>query len=318
MIRASIAVAAVLLIACASVVVPTPFSAPTPTFRHHARIAIIGDLQRTGFIEVWRERNDVQRAALIRQIRSSRPDALITLGDHVFWGSSDDDWEYFDRVMKPIRDSKIPVYPILGNHEYFGSDEGMLQRVRDRFPTFDSTYYHVVIDSIAFVMLNTNYRDIGMKAMSAQRRWFLRTIIKLDNDPSVQFIIVCGHHPPFTNSTVVDDDDILQSYFVPVFTQSTKGAIWFSGHCHAYEHFFYDTKHFVVSGGGGGPRQRLLTGELAQHADQYDGDMVRPFHYCTVQRQGPVLKFEMEPLHTFTPAPGDAFAVQKREVWRGS
>jgi hypothetical protein len=304
--------------ACATMVIAPQYPTQIQTHRPNVRVAVVGDVQRTGIVEVWRERNDVQRVALMRQIRSERPDVLVTLGDHVFWGASDSDWEYFDRLMKPIRDAKIPVFPILGNHEYFGSDADMLEHVKQRFPTFDSTYYYKVIDSVAYVFLNTNYRDIGMVAMSAQRRWYLRTMIRLDNDPGVQFIVVCGHHPPFTNSTVVFDDDILQSYFVPAFTHSTKGAIWFSGHCHAYEHFYKDTKHFVVSGGGGGPRQHLLTGPLSQHDDMYDGQVLRPFHYCTVERAGNILKFEMHPLHTEPDTPGDVFAVQRREVWRDS
>ena len=301
-----------ILAACTLAIIPTPFTAASDIVPLHARVALVGDLQRTSVLEVWRERNDRQRAALIRQIRASRPDALITLGDHVFWGPSTEDWQYFDRVMQPIRELNIPVFPVLGNHEYFGSDAAMMENVKQRFPSFDSTYYYTVIDSVAYVLLNTNYRDIGMRAMSIQRDWYITTMHRLDNDPSVLFIVVCGHHPPFTNSTVVDDDDILQSFFVPAFVHSKKGAIWFSGHCHAYEHFFYDTKHFVVSGGGGGPRQRLLIKEYAQHADQYDGPMVRPFHYCIVQREGPILYFEMHPLHTTTPTPGDAFAIKRK------
>jgi hypothetical protein len=298
------------LAACASTQAPYRYADLSSTPTSGLRVAVIGDMQRTGVVEVWRERNEKQQAALLRQLGRERPDVLISLGDHVFWGPSNADWAYFDKVMTPIREQHIPVLPILGNHDYFGSDEEMLDHVRRRFPAFDSTYYSVVIDSVAYVMLNTNTSDIGMKNMAAQHRWFLLTMYRLDRDPGVQFIVVCGHHPPFTNSTIVWDDELLQSYFVPAFTLSKKGAIWFSGHCHAYEHFYIDAKHFVVSGGGGGPRQRLLTEQYAQYPDHYDGPMVRPFHYCIVQRMDSILTFTMQPLLPSS-VQRDSFAIKR-------
>ena len=278
----------------------------------NARVAIIGDTQRTALIEVWRERNNPQRRALLEQLARERPNALLHLGDMVFYGSYADDWRYFDEVMSPIRDAGIPVFPIYGNHEYFGSDEEMKSFVQERFPVLEEPWYSMVIDSVAYVMLNTNYRAFGMKVMSEQRKWFFQTMSMYDKADSVIFIVVLGHHPPFTNSTVVDDDNILQQYFLPAYMFSRKGAVWFSGHCHAYEHFFYGLKHFVVSGGGGGPRQRVLTDRYQQHIDMYDAGPVRPFHYCIVQREDSVLNVVMQPLETVTAIRGHSFSVALR------
>lgn len=283
------------------------------SLRKNVVVGIIGDTQRTSLLEVWRESNNPQRELLLRQLARKRPDALIHLGDMVFYGSYADDWVYFDSVMAPVRQAGIALYPILGNHEYFGSDDVMLQHVHDRFPEMQQTWYSTVIDSVGYVFLNTNYRDIGMKSMEQQRRWFLSTMHAYERADSVLFIVVCGHHPPYTNSTVVDDEELLQQYFLPVYMLSRKGAVWFSGHSHAYEHFYIDMKHFVVSGGGGGPRQRMLTGEYEQHIDMYDQGMVRPFHYCTVERSGTVLHVAMHPLRTpgVEPFVADSFAVAR-------
>ena len=56
----------------------------------------------------------------------------------------------------------------------------------------------------------------------------------------------------------------------------------FSGHAHTYEHFVKNGRHFVVSGGGGGPRVELLEGADRRHRDLYRGATPRPFHYLVV------------------------------------
>jgi hypothetical protein len=98
--------------------------------------------------------------------------------------------------------------------------------------------------------------------------------------------VVSSHHPPFTNSTVVHDDVISRDEFVPLFLQVRKGQLWLSGHCHAVEMFERDGKRFIVSGGGGGPRQKLATGEYAQYADIRHGGPVRPLNSLMLQRNG--------------------------------
>jgi hypothetical protein len=40
---------------------------------------------------------------------------------------------------------------------------------------------------------------------------------------------------------------------------------------------------FLVSGGGGGPRVRLLEGARQRHQDLFAGGSPRPFHYLLVE-----------------------------------
>lgn len=304
----------VLLASCSAPVLAPTYTVPWFSLRQHPVVGILGDTQRTSILEVWRERNDPQRERLLRQFAQQRPDVMIHLGDMVFYGSDHDDWDYFDRVMEPARRAGISVLPILGNHEYFGVDRVMQEHVRLRFGDAPLGWSSTVIDSVAFVLLNTNYREIGLEAMEQQRRWYVRTMRDFEVADSVVFIVVCGHHPPYTNSTVVDDDALLQQYFLPVYMTSRKSAVWFSGHAHAYEHFYINMKHFVVSGGGGGPRQRLLAGDGEEHIDMYqpaEDAVLRPFHYCTVERTDRTLHVVMHPLQMpgIIPAPADSFAV---------
>jgi len=258
------------------------------------RVALIGDLQRTGPIEVWRERNDVERALLLRQLAADQPDALVLLGDMVWWGASDEEWDYFDRVMEPVRSLQIPTLAVVGNHEYYGEDASAFDHLRSRFDALkEVTWYTRVFDSVAYVVLNTNVEELSQRELWRQYIWFRSTMKTLDDDPSVRAVVVCGHHPPFTNSDVVSDEELLQQHFVPSFLLSKKGAFWFAGHAHTYERFAIGDKQFIVSGGGGGPRQQSIR---AIHRDVYEGPPLRPFHYVIVERHGGSVTARMTPL----------------------
>ncbi|MBK9181515.1 MAG: metallophosphoesterase [Ignavibacteria bacterium] len=292
-----ILLASVLLLAnCAS---PQPplrrFTTSIPQ-RSPLTIAVIGDQQRTSEMEVWREQNTIH-ADLIREVVQSRPDALILLGDQVFTGSSSEDWRFFDRIMVPVLKARIPTFPIFGNHEYIGVDEVAYSNMASRFRITRSTWYSMIMDSIGFVMLNTNFDEFSRDTAVKQLRWFKTHMRQLTENPAVRCIVVCGHHPPFTNSAIVPDEHILQQYFVPLFERSPKSRLWLSGHSHAYEHFRHRTVHYVVSGGGGGPRHLLyLEKNLRRHDDLYPGPMIRPFHFLTIQRDQSELCVTMTPL----------------------
>ena len=83
------------------------------------RFAAVGDLQRTSLAEVWRESNDIERDRIVRSIAEEAPDFVALLGDLVFRGSSAAEWARFDALAAPLREGRIPVVPIFGNHEYW-------------------------------------------------------------------------------------------------------------------------------------------------------------------------------------------------------
>lgn len=276
---------------------PHAFQQYVPT--HAVAIAVIGDQQRTSPFEVWRETNSIH-GQLVRQVVRAKPSALVLLGDQVFKGDNQDDWKFYDRMMRPVQRAQIPVFPLLGNHEYFGIDRVMMENMSSRFPGMTHRYYVVVIDSIAFIMLDTNFDEYHRDSTATMRRWYIERVQELTADPSVRCIVTCGHHPPYTNSSIVMPDRIQQEYFVPIFLRSPKARLWLSGHVHAYEHFRHGNVHFVVSGGGGGPRQFLRLDSLT-HSDHdiYRGGPIRPFHYMSLSRSESSLCVSMIPLEGY-------------------
>ena len=99
-------------------------------------IAAVGDLQRTSLWEymIGRESNDVERREIINNISKQNPGAVILLGDMVFEGDNIDHWKYFDTLMIPLEKKNIPVFPVIGNHEYWGKNRIAFHYLTDRFP----------------------------------------------------------------------------------------------------------------------------------------------------------------------------------------
>ncbi|MER3329272.1 MAG: hypothetical protein RIF34_06810, partial [Candidatus Kapaibacterium sp.] len=81
------------------------------------------------------------------------------------------------------------------------------------------------------------------------------------------------------------DDEFVKENFVDSFNNSKKANLFVSGHCHNYEHLLIDEKHFVISGGGGGPRRSIdLEGDYKDITIGKDKDeSIRDFHFVEVK-----------------------------------
>jgi len=53
---------------------------------------------------------------IIKKITNCNPVAVFNTGDLVFWSQSKDNWKSFIDATADLR-SKVPYYPVLGNHE---------------------------------------------------------------------------------------------------------------------------------------------------------------------------------------------------------
>ncbi|MFC2083561.1 metallophosphoesterase family protein [Bacteroidota bacterium] len=250
---------------------------------HNNYFILIGDTQETGFEEFWRENNWGIRKLLFKKIVDENPDFLIHLGDLVSFGSSASSWNLLWQDFKIIIENNIYAFPVLGNHDYYGSNLFALDKFYSVFPHLrEFTWYTIRYDSLILLLLNSNFDEISEQEILNQKLWYSERLSELDQDSSVSAIIIICHHPPFTNSTVVSDNEEVQEQFVKPFLDSDKTRIFFSGHAHTFEYFKSDNKHFFVSGGGGGPRQSTDTSTQHKYADlvQSSVEVSGKFHYC--------------------------------------
>jgi Icc-related predicted phosphoesterase len=252
---------------------------------HSKCITIVGDTQRTLAVErvIGREQNDAERSRIVAAIVQEKPDLLVHLGDVVAMGAVADEWRRFDELFAPIRAAEIPVLPVIGNHDYWVIRSVAMTNLRSRFPAAGEHWYARRYANLMLIWLDSNRACLSREEWEEQERWLKGHLHAADQDSSIQATLVFCHHPPFTNSTVTTDDPDVKSAFLPAFIHSTKTLAMICGHTHGYERFESEGKTFLVSGGGGGPRPKLLTGDKQRHPDLFAGPSPRPFHYLLIR-----------------------------------
>lgn len=260
----------------------------------NSTIIIVGDTQRSSKWEFILEQNEGVPKKIFDKIADENPSFIIHLGDMSFWGSSTTWWSYFDEDAAEVIKKGIPIYPVAGNHDYFGSNDKAKENLFLRFPFLkENTWYSKQINNLGIIFLNSNFDDLSESENNAQLKFYRKELKKFEQDSTVQHIIVVCHHSPYTNSTIVDPSKDVQKYFVLPFIKAKKTKAFFSGHCHSVEHFIKSNKHFIVSGGGGGPRQKLATGKRAKYKDYFTASRIRYFNYCRLTFESNALKLEI-------------------------
>ncbi len=260
-------------------------------------IAVIGDTQRTSWMEsllMFREENDRERALLLEHLFHTKFSLLVHLGDMVFDGASASEWKEFDRLFAPVLARGVPVIPAVGNHEYWGNNEQALANLTARFPWLaNRRWYARIHGDLGLILLDSNISEYPEAEWERQAAWFDSTLREIDANPNVRAVLVFSHHPPFTNSTMIDDASYLSKSFLPAFFAAKKTIAFISGHVHGYERFAANGRTFVVSGGGGGPRWRVHEGSKARHQDQFTGPAIRPFNYLLLYPEPGQLRIEV-------------------------
>jgi 3',5'-cyclic AMP phosphodiesterase CpdA len=246
---------------------------------------IVGDTQRTSHWEFWRERNDRARKLIIDEIAKREPAFVIHLGDLTARGRSEKHWQQFDDMHKEFRQRKIPYFPILGNHEFYGNDEKALQNYFNRFPHLgQKRWYSFTWKNVGFILVDSNFSNLTKEQIERQSQWYSDELEKFGKKAEIDFILVCCHEPPFTNSRVIRPNMEGKVNFADPFLQSEKTRLFFSGHSHSYERFQIKNKFFIVSGGGGGPRHKVCIDPVKRRfQDLFPGPELRFFHFSEIE-----------------------------------
>ncbi|MGZ3945399.1 MAG: metallophosphoesterase family protein [Mucilaginibacter sp.] len=218
---------------------------------------------------------------IFNDVDKERPSGLFILGDVVSLGYKNKTWTAVDSYIKQCEKDSIPVFATLGNHEVMFNAKRGTANFKVRFPMYNPAGYTEIIDSVAVVLVNSNFSKMTAAEILAQDNWYSDKIKKLDNDDAIKFIIVGCHHSPYTNSSIVKPSMQVRQNFVPAFINSKKCVLFLSGHSHNFERFNMQGKTFLVIGGGGGLHQPLYSQELTHDlAAKYKPN----FHYLLIRR----------------------------------
>ncbi len=181
------------------------------------------------------------------------PECVIAAGDvHHFYGveSVDDPlWMTNYELIYTHPELMIPWYPILGNHEYRGNTQAVLDysNVSRRW-MMEARYYTKVFEhkgvTVRVVWLDTSplidkYRndtdlapDAGKQDMQAQLDWLDKTLAEAKED----WVIVVGHHPIYADTSKDDTERADMQQRVDTILRKHKVDIYACGHIHNFQH----------------------------------------------------------------------------------
>ena len=118
------------------------------------------DTQAPMFVEtLFLKSNHNQKATemIFNDVVTTHPRGFFILGDVVSMGYQTGKWRKIDAYLKNLTQNNIPVYATLGNHELMFRAAKGAKNFQARFPAHNATGYTEIIDSVAVVLLNSNF-----------------------------------------------------------------------------------------------------------------------------------------------------------------
>ena len=199
------------------------------------------------------------------------PEAIIATGDvHHFDGVAsvnDPLWMTNFELIYSHPELMISWLPVLGNHEYRGNTQAVLDysKVSRRWQMEDRYYTKVFSDddagtTIRVVFIDTTplidsyrtdnrYPDARNQSIDAQLEWLDATLKTAKED----WVIVVGHHPMYaeTKKDIAEQKDI-QRRLLPIFQKNGNVAMYVCGHIHNFQHIRKpsDNTDYVVNTAG--------------------------------------------------------------------
>ncbi len=245
--------------------------------------AIIGDTQH----------NPKVSGPIAELAWEQRPNFLLHAGDLVDQGKKSDDWiDEFFKSMHPLI-SRVPMYPVLGNHE---------QNAKNYFDYMSlpepEYYYQFSYGNADFFLIDSN-RNVGPE--SEQFKWLDQALGK----SKATWKFVCHHHPPYssdendygdlwkTNKSTRGDTRVRA--LLPLYDKHRVDIVW-NGHIHSYERTWplreskavdAEGTIFMITGGGGGGLETP-----GPYRPFFQNNVRRGHHYTMVAINGTQLELK--------------------------
>lgn len=243
----------ILLVIAASLLLNITANAQTPEqwkiLKGDVNLFIANDLGRNGYYE---QKPIAELMGVMGE--TIGPEAVVAAGDvHHFEGvvsTQDPLWMTNYELIYSHPELMITWLPVLGNHEYRGNTQAVLDyRNISRRWEMEGRYYTKVYDdngvSIRLVLIDTTplinryhnssaYPDVDSQDIDAQLKWIDKTL----NEATEDWVIVAGHHPMYadTKKDLIEQKD-MQERLLPILQRyKSKVAMYVCGHIHNFQH----------------------------------------------------------------------------------
>jgi Icc protein len=202
------------------------------------RFQVFSDVHVMASNDPWQKTASQKFIAALEDIRPFQPDFLVINGD--LTNGKAGDYQLLKEILQKY--APWPMYPTMGNHEYYEvftnknvTDLELRWRFDNAFQ-LDKPYYDRYIKGYHFIFLapeefKAHYKQIadGAYISKEQLAWFHDTLAK---DQGLTFVFL--HQPLDHTVTQSDPGSVQQSEEIRKILREHQGpVIWFSGHTHA-------------------------------------------------------------------------------------
>ncbi len=198
------------------------------------------------------------------------PECVVAAGDvHHFEGVAsvnDPLWMTNYELIYSHPELMIAWYPLLGNHEYRGNTQAVLDygKVSRRWEmggryytrTFDeygTTLRLIFVDTTPLITKyreeSDKYPDACKQNVDEQLKWLDNTLKQAKED----WVIVVGHHPIYAETSKDDvERNDMQRVLLPVLKKYNNVSLYVCGHIHNFQHIRMkgDNIDYVVNSSG--------------------------------------------------------------------
>lgn len=209
---------------------------------------MVNDMGRNGYF-------DQQPIAEImgEMVDYVEPECIFAVGDvHHFWGVAsvnDPLWMTNYELIYKHPNLMMPWFPVLGNHEYRGNTQAVLDYARvSRRWMMPSRYYTKILTSgevsVRVVMIDTSplieryrkgvekYPDACKQSVEAQMEWLDAQLAEAAED----WVIVMGHHPIYAYTDKTDSERADMQRLVDPILRNHRVDVYACGHIHNFQH----------------------------------------------------------------------------------
>jgi len=247
--------------------------------------------------------NPEARRLLVQGMADLRPAFISIGGDIAYNGDNPKDWLVYDKETAPWRQQKIPVYPILGNHDLHGKEATALANYFQRFPELrNARFYSVRAANALLLNLDSSLDELA----GPQGAWIKEQLDSLA--PGVDFVFLVLHHPPYTSSSddqkfggghsIREAEKQLARMLEERQARTKARFVVLSSHVHNYERHEHGGVIYFVTGGGGAH---------AYPIERAPGDLFQSkrvnYHFLQVRVEKGVATITMRRLGLEGPAP---------------
>jgi hypothetical protein len=169
-------------------------------------------------------------------------DLAIHVGDIAYYDGSETDltdrhFRVYSRML-----ARIPLFPSIGNHDV-RADEGESYDRAFVWPEVVEgvRFYSLRWNEVMFLVLDTSSHTEDVRGLREGRgrqfEWLERSLQAAQTDPGVEWIVVYGHHPPYSHAVGISghgQEYALREVLPPLFEQYGVDLMA-AGHDHHYE-----------------------------------------------------------------------------------